>query len=197
MQAESIRESIDQSKIRPEYRTVLDWLCRQPARVYDFSEIADALKLKRGFVEKAIESLRHQRSGCILSVVGPFGEPLRSRHAYLPKDAPIRKEYPPLEHPELKPAEQAPRPLKPSEVRSAHKQKRKQEQLARRAAKKIARQRADILIMGESIARREERLAKKAGVVAKPALVAPPTTIEPPKEPKPAPKNALKEKANG
>jgi hypothetical protein len=199
MQVESVRESIDRSKIKPEYRAVLDWICRQPARVYDFSEIAEALKLKRGFVEKALTELKHQRCGCILSVVGPFGEPLRSRHAYLPASAPIRKEYPALEHPELKPAAMEPKPLKPSEIRSANKHKRKLEMLARRAEKKLLRRRADLTIMGDAQAKREERLANKRklvdeGEVRLAAVKAP----EAPKEsPKPAAKNGLKEQKNG
>lgn len=78
------------------HRIVLDWLCRQPARVFDFVEVADACKIKRGKVEVVLRDLQHQRFGAPLKLADPNGLPLRARHAYLPADAPARAGYPPV-----------------------------------------------------------------------------------------------------
>ncbi len=193
-EVQTIRESIDQSKLKPEYRAVLDWICRQPSRVYDFTEIADALKLKRGFVENAIATLKHQRHGSILAVQGPFGDALRSRHAYLPKDAPIRAEYAPLEHPELTPETAAAKPQKASSVRSAEKAKRKTQQLAARAQKKEARRRADLTIFADAMASRDARLARKKASTAPVAALADEDAFALPKTPPQPVKNALRTK---
>ena len=89
----------------PQHRVVLDWLCRQPASVHDFADVADAVKIKRGEMEQIFADLRHQRWGAPLALRGPDGIKLRPRHAYLPPDSPARKGYPappaaPIEHKE-------------------------------------------------------------------------------------------------
>lgn len=83
----------------PQHRIVLDWLCRQPAQVFDFADVADQLKMKRGEIEKVIGDLRHQRFGALLALRGPDGLKLRDRHAYLPHASPARAGYAPV--PEL------------------------------------------------------------------------------------------------
>lgn len=77
-----------------DHRIVLDWLCRQPARVFDFVEVADATKLKRGKIEIVLRDLQHQRFGAVLKLQTPDGLPLRSRHAFLPAGSEARKGYP-------------------------------------------------------------------------------------------------------
>lgn len=77
-----------------DHRIVLDWLCRQPARVFDFVEVADATKIKRGKIEIVLRDLQHQRFGAILKLQTPDGLPLRSRHAFLPAGSEARKGYP-------------------------------------------------------------------------------------------------------
>jgi hypothetical protein len=86
-------------QLPPSYRVVLDWLCRQPARVFDFADVADALKMKRGEIEKIIGELRHQRWGAPLALVGPGNIRLRPRHAFLPHDSKFRAGFPPVEAP--------------------------------------------------------------------------------------------------
>ncbi len=76
------------------HRVILDWLCRQPCRVYDFAEIADATKSKRGEVENVLRDLQHQRFGGLLKLTAPDGLRLRARHAFLPHDSPARVGYP-------------------------------------------------------------------------------------------------------
>jgi hypothetical protein len=85
----------------PQHRIVLDWLCRQPAMVHDFADVADALNMKRGEIEKCIADLKHQTYGAPLKLFGPDGFKLRPRHAYLPHESPARREYPPV--PEVPP----------------------------------------------------------------------------------------------
>jgi|GEM_PF-2941136 len=80
--------------LQPQHQIVLDWLCRQPAKVWDFAEVADATKIKRGDMEGIITDLRHQHHGSILSTTGPDGGKLRPRHAYLPASSKHRSRYP-------------------------------------------------------------------------------------------------------
>lgn len=80
-----------------DHRIVLDWLCRQPARVFDFVEVSDACKIKRGKVEIVLRDLQHQRFGAVLKLQTPDGLPLRSRHAFLPAGSEARKGYPAVE----------------------------------------------------------------------------------------------------
>lgn len=81
----------------PIHLVVLDWLCKQPAKVYDFADVAEALNLKRGEVENVIGDLQHQRFGALLATMTPNGMRLRRRHAYLPAKSPARTGYPPVE----------------------------------------------------------------------------------------------------
>jgi hypothetical protein len=160
----------------PELRIVLDKLCQMPAKVYDFTEVAEATGLRRGVVERTIKALRHPRWGGHLATHGPSGLILRPRYAYLPADAAARASYPPLEHPtasledhptllalrvaadeaEMKALEQEERAAEEAAIRSAH-----------RAAEKAARAEA------------------RAAVVAA-------DEMPPPKPTKPAPKTAPK-----
>lgn len=98
-----------------DHRVLLDWLCRQPARVFDFTEVADGTKMKRGEVEKVLRDLRHQRFGAVLADKGPDGFSLRPRFAYLPAKSKAREGYPAVtdttvegvEHPALTAAKNA------------------------------------------------------------------------------------------
>jgi hypothetical protein len=84
-----------------DHRVVLDWLARAPCRVYDFAELADALKMKRGAVEQVLRDLQHQRFGSVLKLRAPDGLPLRSRHAFLPHDSAARVGYPACAPPDM------------------------------------------------------------------------------------------------
>lgn len=93
------------SPLSNDARVVLDALCKQPARIFDFTEVAVLAKVKRPVAEAAIRELRHQRYGAHLADVGPDGLRLRSRFAYLPVDAAARAGYGKLEHPDKVQAE--------------------------------------------------------------------------------------------
>ncbi len=84
---------IAKKPLPPTHRVILDHLCKSPARVFDFTEVAEATKAKRGDVEKIIRDLRHQRFGSLLSDVDPTGFKLRPRFAYLPASSPARVGY--------------------------------------------------------------------------------------------------------
>ena len=144
--------TIDKSKLEPEHRTVLDWLCRQPARVFDFSEVADAIGVKRSLVESAIMALRNPRLGGHLSGIGPDALPLRERYAFLPAHAPIRKEFPPLKHPPALEQKLYVEPLK--EARAMKKSQSEQ----RAEAKAMAREEAAKLRQRERDIRRQEHV---------------------------------------
>jgi hypothetical protein len=81
----------------PQHRVILDWLCKRPARVYDFADIAESTQMKRHDVEGVIADLKHQRHGAHLALFGPDGLKLRPRHAYLPAVSTARAGYPAVE----------------------------------------------------------------------------------------------------
>lgn len=87
----------ERKPLPPDHRIVLDWLAKQPAKVFDFADIAEALKMKRGKVEDVIVDLKHQRFGAPLALVAPDGTRLRARHAFLPHDSVARTGYAPVE----------------------------------------------------------------------------------------------------
>ena len=69
-----------------ETKAVILWLLEQSAvRVYDADEIGKALGLHRSVVEDAINKGQRCRPPA-LALVGPDGEKLRPRHAFLPVD---------------------------------------------------------------------------------------------------------------
>lgn len=138
----------------PDLRVVLDWLCRQPARVFDFSEVADALKMKRAEVEKAFGRLRHQDFGGHLTSRGPDGNPLRNRFAYLPPDAKCRSGYAVIEHPK---AAFAPHPTYATVERNRL-EKEAEEAAAQKRHEDDLRERAKILL--------ERKVARKAAQAA-------------------------------
>lgn len=78
------------------HRIVLDWLAKQPARVFDFVEVAEGAGLKRAQTEHVLADLRHQKYGAILSLMAPDGLKLRPRHAYLPAKSHARAGYAPV-----------------------------------------------------------------------------------------------------
>lgn len=82
---------VNASKVHPLALQVLRWLAQQPAAIYDFAVVADAIGQPRAQVEAAIRRLQHETTGCALSRVGPKGEKLRPRHAYLPDPSEGRK----------------------------------------------------------------------------------------------------------
>lgn len=140
-------------------RLVLQWLCKQPAQVFDFSDVADGVKLKRGIVQQAINELRTGRTGDHLKAIGPDGLRLRARHAYLPATSPERSNYPALEHPTVGVAEH------PSVValrdavtsQAAEKQKSDDERRAENEARLI-------VVRAEKLDRRIQRVRMRAGL---------------------------------
>lgn len=181
-----LRQKIDQSAIKLEQRAVLDWLCRNPAKKYSHGEIAEALNIHKGKAERLIADLKHQRNGAHLAVVGPHGEALRTAVAYLPPDAPIRKEYPPIVHPDPGPPPEKTEKKNPALVKSAHKALRKQQLLELRKQRKEARHRNQVTVAADTAAEREQRLLRRAENLRKQqaALAAHEAAQKPPEQPK-------------
>ncbi len=159
---------IDRSPLKPEHKEVLDWLCRNPSRVYEAEEVAEALKRKPSAVERCFSALKHQRFGAFLPTFGPYGDVLRERKAWLPAEAPVRAMYPKIEHPPLPPKPVKVKKETPGMVR------RDTEALARASrvdvllARKESKLRHRLVVAANNQARREDRLAARA--VAKKAV---------------------------
>lgn len=157
-------------KLKPRDHLVLDWLCRHPAQIYSFSEVADELKqtakITRADVEAAFAALKHPRNGSPIGGFDPWGNALRTRFAYIPPTSDARKGYPKLEHPTLEqPAKKAPRE-RPSAVRSAYEDKRHAQHMAKRALRKQQRQKIRSVNLAEAQGRREEALARRKALAA-------------------------------
>ena len=190
------QEDLDKSKLKPEHRMVLDWLCRNPARIVGFDEVAEALNVKRGIVERAFTALKHQRYGSLLPLEGPHGDVLRPRHAWLPPDAPVRALFPKIEHPteHSKPA-RVERAHRPTVVRAAVAADAKSARLATLQAKKEAKRKFRMVVAAENEGRRADRISARAAAKQKVldahAKIAEKTTKAPPGVMKPAPKDKL------
>lgn len=114
--------------MKPELDATLRWLVTQPAHVFDFTEVFQGvksmgIKTTRMQIGFAIVALRNPRNGGHLATVGPNGLRLRERYAYLPADAAVRKQHPPVKHPVI-PLAEHPSVLA---IRQAHEEKRAQE----------------------------------------------------------------------
>lgn len=126
-----------QPQLSLEAQKVLAYMAQRPAEIMDFAEIADELKMKRGAVELAVAQLKHQRHGSVLPTIGPRGQALRARDAYLPADSDARKGYAPVEHPDYS---QPPPKAPPLEMRGSKIQKaRAGKKAATRAKREAAR----------------------------------------------------------
>lgn len=80
-------EQFDSLGMPSDERVVLEWLCRHESRVIYFDEISESLNRPRSEVEITIGKLRRKE---ILAVIGPEGERLDQRVAYLKKESPYR-----------------------------------------------------------------------------------------------------------
>ena len=153
---------IDGSKLKPEHKEVLDWLCRHPCKLYEAADVAKALGRKTSGIETCFAALKHQRYGSLLPAFGPWGEMMRGRFAWLPAEAPVRALYPLLEHPPLPKA----RPEKTvkervSTVRRAVVVQQKHDRYEHKKAKKEAKVRQRLVIADNNRKRRKERTNAK------------------------------------
>lgn len=77
---------------KPHAKAVLLWLLEQPAVPQARDVVAKALGMRSAHCEIAIVSME-QRHPFILARVGPDGERMGGRFAFIPADAPIRKAW--------------------------------------------------------------------------------------------------------
>ena len=76
-----------------ETKAVILWLLEQDAHVIDRDEIARALGHHPSKVEDAILAGQRTRPVPVLRRIGPDGERLRPRQAYIPADDPLRRAW--------------------------------------------------------------------------------------------------------
>lgn len=194
-QAPRTRLDVERSALSPDAKVVLDYLCRRPAAILDFADIADDMKMPRARVEEAVAQLRHQRHGQVLATYAPWGEALPLRRAYLPATAPLRGEYPPLEHPELKrPRAHEVQKPSPADARNAQAAKNAEEvKRAKLAAKARRLEVADVILANakannEARAQRtKEREENEAKLLSTVRPAAPEAKAAPVAAPAPAP----------
>lgn len=170
--APKTRLDVERSPLTADAKVVLDYLCRRPAAILDFADIADDMQLPRARVEEAVSMLRHQRYGPILSSFAPWGEMLPTRRAYLAPDAKIRGDYPTLEHkPIERPRAHVVQKPSPTDARNAAAKKNAEEVRQARLADKQRRLDASDLILANIKAEEERRAARKAENLAAQAKV--------------------------